>query len=149
MISRILRKVALGPADGLMMQVPRALAVSILAMLVDVSLLMILVAVCSLPAIPAAVLSYLTGVIVQYVLCSIWVFPTAGRGAAGGFALFALLSLGGLGLTAGTIELLHEIWGTSLGLAKCFALGLAFVWNFGTRKFLLFRSEALPQTVAE
>ncbi len=147
-MSRVVLRLLLAPADGLVLQVPRALVVSIVAMAIDVGLLFLLVSV-SVPAIPAAIVSYLTGGVFQYVLCSLWVFSTGPRRAAAGFLAFTVLSLGGLGITAGTIQLLHEGWRLSLPVAKFVALALAFNWNFFTRKFLLFRSESPSESLAQ
>lgn len=117
-------------------------------MLVDVGVLFSLVHLVGLAAVPAAVVGYLTGGVVQYVLCSTWVFPNAPRSVAVGFVAFTILSLGGLGITALAIHLLHDTWGVRLSLAKFVALGLAFNWNFFTRKYFLFLPEdsAIPAT---
>ena len=87
----------------------------------------------------AAVVSYLVGGAVHYLLFSKWVFPTAANNAAVGFTFFTLLSLVGLGITWACMLLLHGYWGLHYALAKCVALGLAFCWNFISRKVLLFR----------
>jgi putative flippase GtrA len=144
-----LARLLLAPAGSLLLQLPRALVVSVLAMFVDVALLFVLVQGFGMGAIPAAIIGYLTGGVVQYVLCSVWVFPDAPRSVTVGFVAFTILSLGGLGITALTIQLLHTTWGLSLTLAKFAALGLAFNWNFFTRKFFLFRPDAVTAPAVE
>lgn len=149
MISRTVRRLLLAPAEGLLTQMPRALVVSIVAMVIDVVILALLVQFAGVSAIPAAVIGYLTGGVVQYVLCSVWVFPNAPKSAATGFVAFTVLSLGGLAITAGTIQFLHETYALPLTFAKVVALGLAFNWNFFTRKYLLFRPDAASEPATQ
>jgi putative flippase GtrA len=127
------------PVESLFLQVPRALAASVLAALLDCALLFFLVEVIGWNRIPAAVVGYLAGGVVQYILCSYWVFPGAPQNAATGFLAFTVLSLFGLAITWATMAALS---GVHLSLAKVVALGLAFGWNFLSRKYLLFRAEA-------
>jgi putative flippase GtrA len=138
----------LAPAENLRLQLSRALVVSILAMIVDVALLSLLVEVAGLPAVSASVIGYLTGGVVQYALCSAWVFPNAPRNVAVGFVAFTILSLGGLGITVATMHVFHRLWGAWWLLAKGVALGLAFNWNFFSRKYFLFQPEetSIPAT---
>jgi putative flippase GtrA len=56
-----------------------------------------------------------------------------------GFLGFTLLSLGGLIITWLTMYGLGEVVRVNYALAKVAALGLAFCWNFFSRKYLLFR----------
>ena len=127
------------PTHSTVLQVPRALVVSIIAAGLDVLLYVLLVKLATRPAVTAATLSYLLGGVVQYVLCSWWVFPTAPLDAVTGFTVFTLLSLVGLAITDGVIWLLNGRCSVNYLLAKGAALVLAFVWNFCSRKYLLFR----------
>jgi putative flippase GtrA len=146
---RNLIRLLLVPAETILLQLPRALIVSVLAMILDVVILFTLVHLFGVSPLPAAVVGYLTGGVVQYALCSVWVFPGAPRSVAVGFVAFTILSLGGLGITAATIHLLHESWGMSLSVAKLAALGLAFNWNFFSRKYLLFRADVESAPAAD
>lgn len=74
----------------------------------------------------------------QYVLCSLWVFPNSPRGNAVGFLAFTVLSLGGLAITW-LVMSAGVLCHVPYAFAKVVALGLAFGWNFLSRKFLLFR----------
>ncbi len=138
-VAQQLRRWFADPVESVFLQVPRALAVSVLAAMIDCAVLFILVDAAGWQRIPAAVVGYLIGGVVQYVLCSLWVFPGA-QGAAGGFLVFTILSLFGLVITWLTMALLA---GIHLSLAKFVALGLAFAWNFMSRKYLLFRASSL------
>lgn len=125
------------PVESVFLQVPRALAVSVLAAVIDCAVLFFLVEITGWHRVPAAVIGYLTGGVIQYILCSLWVFPGAPQSAAGGFVVFTILSLFGLAITWLTMAVLV---GVHLSLAKFIALGLAFGWNFLSRKYLLFRA---------
>src|ERR1700681_1762863 len=111
---------------------------STLAAVVDLGVLFLLVEIAGAHPLPAAIIGYLAGGVVQYVLCSLWVFPAVPQNAATGFLAFTLLSLVGLGITWLTIATLHNLAHIHYSLAKVVALGLAFIWNFLSRKFLLF-----------
>jgi putative flippase GtrA len=134
-----LRRCLTGPVDSTLLQVPRALAASVLAAAVDMGLLVALVEGASWHPLPAATLSYLVGAALQYLLCAVWVFPGAPQSVATGLVAFALLSLVGLGLTGMTITVVHELARVNYALAKVLALGLAFTWNFLSRKYLIFK----------
>src|SRR5262245_5878011 len=127
-----------GSAQSTAAQVPRALVVSGLAAALDFGTLLALVEGAGWQPVPAAILSYLLGGVVQYVLSSRWVFQAAPSSLPLGFAAFTLLSLVGLGITAATMALLHDLLGVYYPLAKTAALGLAFSWNFLSRKFWIF-----------
>ncbi len=144
------------PTDSTALQVPRALVVSVLALGLDCLVLGLLVDLGKWHHVPAATVSFLLGGVVQYVLCSWWVFPTAPRNAVIGFTAFTLLSLGGLAITDGVIWFLSAHWPASLALADSTKLALekgvavipAFVWNFSSRKYLLFRQQCADQPAA-
>jgi putative flippase GtrA len=129
------------PSHTLFAQVPRALIVSVIAAALDVAVLFLLVDMYHWQKVPAATVSYLLGGVVQYALCSLWVFPTAPRNVATGFLAFTVLSLVGLGITAGTMHVMAQMWHVNYKLAKVVALALSFCWNFGSRKYLLFQEQ--------
>ena len=97
--------------------------------------------VVGLPAVPSAVFGYLVGGVLQYVLCSLWVFPTSLKSDAAGFTAFTILSLVGLGITWIVMLIAHDGAGLPVEIAKVGAVGLAFSWNFLSRKYLRFRAE--------
>jgi putative flippase GtrA len=129
-----------GPVESIFLQVPRALVASVLALIVDFAILEFCVRVVGMPAVPAAIIGYLAGGILQYVLCSIWVFSTSLKSDALGFVAFTILSLVGLGITWVVMAIAHDWAGLPVEVAKGGAVGLAFAWNFLSRKYLLFRA---------
>jgi len=122
------------------LQIPRALAASALALLVDFAILELCLRGLGMAAMPSTVVGYLSGGVVQYVLCSAWVFSTALDNNAIGFVTFTLLSLVGLGITWVVVRVVHDWMGLPVEVAKSGAVALAFTWNFLSRRFLLFRT---------
>ena len=141
----------LGPTASLFRQVPRALIVSGLAALLDVAGLVALVETLSVHPRPASAVSYFAGGLVQYGLSVSWVFaraewPATLLGRVGHFVRFQLLSLVGLCITWGVLYLGYDRLAVHYAIAKVFALGLAFLWNFCSRKVLLFGEPLRPGT---
>lgn len=140
----------LSPSRQTVVQIPRALAVSVLAAGIDVLGLILLVEKGGCDPWIAATISYLLGGLVQYIMCARWVFSTMPAHAVRTFLLFILLSLVGLAITGGVVWLLNGQWHLRYLAAKGIALGLAFVWNFTSRKWLIFQPSgvASPPTPA-
>jgi putative flippase GtrA len=137
---RLLHRWLTAPVESTLLQVPRALVVSVLALFVDAGLYALLIEQLAVPAVAANVFSYLAGGVVQYVLCTLWVFPASPGNHAVGFVAFSVLSLVGLGLSCAVIYVLHDLGHVNEMLAKLASVGLAFTWNFLSRKILLFKS---------
>lgn len=136
---RTLKKWLADPVENVFLQVPRALAVSVLALAIDFAIY----AAClylGMPALLAALIGYLAGGVLQYVLCSLWVFSVSLKNDALGFVTFSILSLVGLAITEIVILVVHDWLGIHPYPAKIAAVGLAFTWNFLSRKYLLFRA---------
>jgi putative flippase GtrA len=127
------------PVESTLLQVPRALVVSVLALVIDASLYALLIEEVGVPPVLANVFSYLAGGVVQYILCTLWVFPASPGNHALGFVAFSVLSLVGLGLSCAVIYVVHDLGHLNEMLAKLASVGLAFTWNFLSRKFLLFK----------
>ena len=64
------------------------------------------------------------------------------------FVAFLVLSLVGLGITEIVILTAHNWLGLDPYLAKIGAVGLAFTWNFLSRKYLLFRARSQGSEVS-
>ena len=137
------------PVENVALQVPRALVASVLALAVDFCIYVFLVRGVGMPATLAAVFGYLAGGVLQYVLCSLWVFSSSLKSDTIGFAAFTILSLVGLAITWLVIMVVHDWWGVPAEAAKCAAVGLAFAWNFLSRKFFLFRAGSSLATAQE
>lgn len=127
------------PTQAMWLQLPRALVVSTLALGLDVAVLVALKELGGLHPLAAATISYLLGGVVQYLLCSWWVFPTQPDRVSTSLVVFLLLSLVGLGITDGVMKLLGGH--THYLVAKGAAVVLSFAWNFTSRKYLIFRAQ--------
>jgi putative flippase GtrA len=138
-VLRKLKALLTDPVESIFLQVPRALVVSVLALGLDFGIYAGCLQV-GLPALVAAIIGYLAGGVLQYLLCSLWVFSTSLKNDALGFVAFLVLSLVGLGITELVILIAHTWLGLDPYLAKVGAVGLAFAWNFLSRKYLLFRA---------
>jgi putative flippase GtrA len=128
------------PVDSTLLQVPRALIASVLCTLLDFFLLVFLVEIAGWNPLLGAILTYFAGCILQYILCALWIFPSAPQNATFGFAAFTVLALGGLAITWLTIAALYDLVGMNYAVAKILSLGPSFAWNFLSRKYWLFRS---------
>ncbi len=142
LIAQQIKRWVAAPVEGMALQVPRALVASVLALALDFCIFVLCVRVVGMPWLLAATIGYLAGGVLQYVLCSLWVFSISLKNDALGFVAFTILSLVGLGITSIVILIARDWSGVSPELAKCIAVGLAFTWNFLSRKFFLFRPES-------
>lgn len=144
-IEETTRELVLEPTEKTPIQIPRALIVSVAAAVIDVSLYTGLYKYGNLIPEIAAVISYLCGGIVQWYGCSRWVFKDKrdARQKEGfkDIVFFYLLSLIGLLITVAVIYIVHRQLMYHPLPAKIVALGIAFVWNFLSRKFLIFEKE--------
>ena len=97
-------------------------------------------------AVAANSLSFVAGLIVNYVISTFWIFSNSKvKSKVVEFLGFAAIGLVGLFMTMG-ITKLFEIWladKTSLFqiLAKVVSTAAAFFWNFFARKILLFSKQ--------
>jgi putative flippase GtrA len=88
----------------------------------------------------SAPVGFLVGTAVNYVLSRTWVFQRRTlKNTSAELMIFTLIGVVGLGLN----ELILWIFQSKLGIYYLFAKGVSgvivFMWNFGARKFALFR----------
>ncbi|MBI3409357.1 MAG: GtrA family protein [Planctomycetes bacterium] len=138
---QVLKRLLVEPVDSVHLQVPRALVASTLSAIVDCAIYFWLVIACRVHPLAAAVVGYLIGGVVQYVLCAGWVFPHAPSNVVTGFLRFTALSMVGLVITCLSMAILMDGISLHYAPARIIALFVAFGWNFLSRKFLLFRAE--------
>src|SRR5262245_39421803 len=105
---RKLREGSFAPARTTRAQVPRALVASVISACLDFAVLVFLVEQMRWHPVPAAVVGYLVGGVLQYILCASWVFPNAPQNFATGYLSSLVLSLVGLAITGVTIAVLHD-----------------------------------------
>lgn len=89
----------------------------------------------------SASVAFCAGLGTIYALSILWIFR-ARRVARKSheFALFAVIGVLGLGLTNVVLYSLTELLGLDYRVSKLFAAALIFIFNFGCRKYYLFRA---------
>lgn len=142
-VVQYVKKWVADPVENVLLQLPRALVASVLAALLNLGTVVLLVdQLRCLDRYSAAAVGYLVGVVLQYALCLLWVFPAAPVAShAAGFVQFALLSL--LALPIAELVILGATWAhLPTAVAVIASQGMTFGWNFASRKLLLFRGAA-------
>lgn len=110
-----------------------------IAFLVDFTTLFVLYRLCGLHYLLAAAIGFLCGLTTIYFSCVCYVFDQrAVKNPIVEFTLFAILGAIGLGITLGTMALLTGMLAVPVLVSKIVAAGITFVWNFLSRKLLLF-----------
>ena len=91
----------------------------------------------------AALIGFCAGAVFAYVASVFWVFETRSVSRVGvEFGLFVAIGVAGLLLTEVILWLEIERLGIPALWSKVGAAGLVFFFNFGVRKFTLFRASA-------
>jgi putative flippase GtrA len=110
------------------------------ALVADVCSLYVLTSLFSVSYLISGAISFGIGLIIVYVLSTVWVFDHhVLRDARIEFVLFALIGVIGLGLNELVLWVLTGFFGTYYLVSKGASVVLVFLWNFGARKRLLFR----------
>lgn len=155
-INKLFRKYIIDPPAEGKVQLARSLVVGVVATLVDMGSLVVMKEFLGLRdhTIIAATIAYMLGLVTNYLLSTFWAFRglnTKKRGVE--FAVFAVISLIGLGLNNLIIMLFEkvlgprQVFGAWLNADKYYIIGkvvatvVVFVWNFGMRKLLLYRGK--------
>lgn len=141
--SNFFRRLFILPTDKLLLQLVRYTFVGGLAFVVDFSLLYILTEYCHLYYIVSATISFIAGLLVNYIISILWVF----RGYSSTnrfqeFLYFALIGVIGLGLNAGLLWLITDCLGIYYLLSKLATAVIVYLWNFFARKYLLFSKKS-------
>lgn len=139
---------ALGPGIGMLgseglHEFVRYFAASLVALIVDAGLLVLLTSGVGVPYLWSGAIAFLAGLATVYFLSVRWVFSKRTLADARMEAIvFAVIGLVGLGINELVLYGLTGVLGFHYGLAKIASVGLVFSWNFGARKYLLFRDAA-------
>jgi putative flippase GtrA len=129
-----------GRSDRLHIQFLRYVAVGGAAFVVDFTMLILLTELAGVHYLLSAGLAFCAGLLVNYALSIAWVFSSRMlRDRRAEFVIFALVGIAGLGLTELILLTGTEGLGLDYRLSKIVAVGVVLIWNFGARKFLLFR----------
>ncbi len=91
----------------------------------------------------ANIISFITAMIVTYVMSVAWVFPRrSGRSMAAEFFMFAAIGVVGLIINSLVLSLLTQKLHIFDLIAKVVAAAIVYIWNFFVRKYLLFSGTA-------
>ena len=135
-----LDKLFKAPTESTFIQLFRYGFVGGLAFLVDYGTLVLLTEFAGLHYLLAATISFILGLISNYLLSITWVFnqhKLNNRWVE--FLLFAFIGVVGLGLNDAIMFLCTERCGIHYTLSKIIATAIVFFWNFLARKLILFK----------
>ena len=135
-----LRQLLVGASDSTTVQFARYTVVGGVAFAVDFGVLFLLTHFAGVYYLISAAVSFVLGLAVNYALSRVWVFShRTMSNATLEFTIFALIGLAGLGLNEFGMWLLASKLGLQYLLAKIVTAVFVYVWNFGARKYSLFR----------
>lgn len=139
-LNHIFRKLFYGSTDKLLVQFVRYFFVGGFAFVVDFGLLYILTEYAGLHYLLSATLSFIAGLLVNYIISCIWVFSDSKfKNRLVEFLIFAAIGIVGLALNDALIWLFTDCIGTYYMFSKIVAAALVYLWNFFARKYIVFR----------
>jgi len=129
---------------------------SAIALVVDAGSLYLLTDVAGLPYLYSGAIAFILGLTIIYVLSVTWVFDRrvlrdpkaefllfAVIGIVGDpkaeFLLFAVIGIVGLGINEAVLWVATDVIGLYYLISKVLSVIFVFSWNFGARKYALFR----------
>jgi putative flippase GtrA len=125
--------------DSTLIQLLRYALVGGLAFVVDFASLYFLTEYLGLYYLHSAALAFCLGLTTNYLLSVLWVFQKRTfQNRFVEYTIFALLGVFGLCLNHGLMYFFTEQVHIHYLSSKIFATGLVFLWNFGSRKIILF-----------
>jgi len=129
--------------DGLPGQALRYAVVAFSGFLADYLVLLLLSVVFDIHYLISAAIAFVAGLAINYVLGLILVFKRGQMRRALEIFLFLLISLVALGITELMMWLLTDVVaGLHHMFSKIIAALVAYVWNFLTRRYILYRPSA-------
>ena len=136
----LFKRLFYGTTDRLLVQFVRYFFVGSFAFVVDFGLLYILTEYAGLHYLLSATLSFISGLLVNYIISCIWVFSNSKfKNRLVEFLFFAAIGVVGLLLNDALIWLFTDCIGTHYMFSKIVAAAIVYLWNFFTRKYLVFR----------
>ena len=139
-VTDLFHKLFYGSTDKLLIQFVRYFFVGGLAFVVDFGLLYILTEYAGLHYLLSATLSFIAGLLVNYIISCLWVFNGSKfKNRLVEFLFFATIGVVGLALNDALIWLFTDCIGTHYMFSKIVAAAMVYLWNFFARKYLVFR----------
>lgn len=113
------------------------------AFLVDYGVLVLLTEVFGMHYLLSATISFILGLITNYLLSVVWVFNNRTLGNRWAeFAVFAIIGVIGLGLNALIMYVCTDKMGIHYMISKIISTVIVFFWNFFARKVILFKAKS-------
>ena len=135
-----LDKLFKAPTESTFIQLFRYGFVGGLAFLVDYGTMVLLTEFAGMHYLLAATISFILGLITNYLLSITWVFNQHKLNNRWfEFLLFAFIGVVGLGLNDAIMFLCTERCGIHYTFSKIIATAIVFFWNFLARKLILFK----------
>ena len=139
-VTDLFHKLFYGSTDKLLVQFVRYFFVGGFAFVVDFGLLYILTEYAGLHYLLSATLSFIAGLLVNYIISCLWVFNGSKfKNRLVEFLFFAAIGVVGLALNDTLIWLFTDCIGTHYMFSKIVAAAIVYLWNFFARKYLVFR----------
>ena len=121
-------------------EIVRFCVVGGLSFIVDYGIMVALTELCGIPALISSGISFTISVIVNYVLCVLWVFENANRKDRRTMIVFSASSIIGLVLNELFMWIFVDLIGIFYMIAKIFATVLVMIWNYiAKRKAVYFK----------
>lgn len=109
-----------------------------LCTIVDVGLLYALTQFLGINYLISSVISFMSGAVLNYFLCTIWIFKTrVVINRVLEFLFYIIITAVGLGINTLIIWLLTDFFYFHYLLSKIGAIFFTYWWNFGARKYFL------------
>lgn len=113
------------------------------AFLVDYGVLVLLTEVFGMHYLLSATISFILGLITNYLLSVVWVFNNRTLGNRWAeFTVFAIIGVIGLGLNALIMYVCTDKMGIYYMISKIISTVIVFFWNFFARKIVLFKAKS-------
>ena len=140
MIKDFISKIIIKKTNNGFIQFVRYGLVSVIALAVDFGGMVLLVELFSIHYLVAATVSFISGLVVNYLLSRAWVFTERKyESRVKEFIIFTGIGIVGLLLNNSIMWLAVEKIGIYYIFSKIIATILVFFWNFGLRKMLVFK----------
>ena len=133
-----LQKIFVGKSDNFRIQLLRYIFVGGLAAIVDMFLLFVLTDWAKLHYLISAIIAFVAGLVVNYLLSRLWIFKSI-FSLSKEFIIFAIIGIIGLGLNELLLYLFVDVIGLWYMAAKLISIALVLIWNFLARRRFAFK----------
>jgi putative flippase GtrA len=133
-----LQKIIVGKSDSFRIQFVRYAFVGAVAAVVDIFSLFALTDWAGLHYLISAMVAFVAGLIINYLLSRVWVFQSV-YSPSREFIIFAIIGIIGLALNELFLYFFVDLLGIWYMAAKVISVGLVLIWNFLARRRFAFK----------